>query len=68
MKKKYNFNNLLGKEVKVTLDNGVNLYGILESYIQVKSGNIKEDEVYINSKGNIMGILESRISYIVENV
>lgn len=65
MKNKNNYNNLLGKDIKVTLDNGVNLYGILEDYIQVES---TDNEIYINSKGNIIGILESRIFYIAENV
>ncbi len=59
---------LMGKEVKVILKNGVNLYGILYDYIPVgKLGN-NEEEIYINSKGNIMGLLKHKIDTIFENV
>lgn len=59
---------LIGKEVKITLTNGVNLYGIL--YECIPSGKLgnSEDEIYINSKGNIMGLLKNRIKAVVENI
>ncbi len=59
---------LIGKEVKVSLDNGVNLYGILDSYIVSETDKNKYSELYINFKGNIMGILNDRINKISENV
>lgn len=59
---------LMGKEVKVTLKNGVNLYGILCDYIPVGKFENKEEEVYINSKGNIMGLLKHKINTMGENV
>lgn len=63
-----NCEKLLGKEVRITLKNGVNLYGVLDEYIPTgKLGN-PEDEIYIKSKGNIMGILRNRIDVIIENV
>lgn len=59
---------LIGKEVRVTLNNGVKYYGTLESYIPAgKEGNAY-DEIYINSKGNIMGLLKSKVTYIEENI
>ncbi len=59
---------LMGKEVKVTLKNGINLYGILYEYIPIgKLGN-NEEEVYINHKGNMMGLLKNKINTIEENI
>lgn len=58
---------LIGKEVKVTLKNGINLHGILSEYIPIgKLGN-NEEEIYINSKGNIIGLLKHKIDTIKEN-
>lgn len=58
------YEKFLGKEVKVTLKNGVNYYGILQEIISESD----TEEIYINSSGNIMGILQDKIKCIVENV
>lgn len=63
-----NCKRLLGKEVRVTLKNGVNLYGVLEEYIPVGKLENLEDEIYIKSKNNVMGILRNKINVITENL
>lgn len=59
---------LLGKEVKITLNNGINFYGILDCFIPSSKSAILTDEIYIKSKGNIMGFVIDNIKTIVENI
>ena len=59
---------LIGKKVRITLKNGVNLYGILCDYIPLGKFENSEEEIYINSKGNIMVLLKHKINKMGENV
>jgi len=59
---------LLGKEVKITLNNGINFYGILDSFVPSSKSAILTDEIYIKSKGNIMGFIIDSVKTIVENI
>ena len=50
---------LYSKEVKIVLKNNNKLFGILESY---------DKELYLNVKGNIMGIDITKIKSVEENI
>lgn len=50
---------LYGKEVRIVLKNNNKLFGILESY---------DKELYLNVKGNIMGIDITEIKSLEENL
>lgn len=50
---------LYGKEVRIVLKNNNKLFGILESY---------DKELYLNLKGNIMGIDITKIKSVEENI
>lgn len=50
---------LIGKEVRIVLKNNNKIFGILESC---------DEELYINSKGNIIGIKINNITKIEENL
>lgn len=50
---------LYGKEVRIVLKNNNKLFGILESY---------DKELYLNVKGNIMGIDITKIKSLEENL
>ena len=50
---------LYSKEFKIVLKNNNKLFGILESY---------DKELYLNVKGNIMGIDITKIKSVEENI